>query len=175
MQSTRIHAPLLGGLALFVGAALLPACSTGRQPTEVYRTEQLPADWFSLPPSDWRFSVLPAPTREFLASVRSNMDAERKSEYFRFYGRYTDSTLKQLAEANNIANTAFLTAPKTINRNLTPELFNTAETRDEADWHFAANANSDLRGLQNDWSRFWLTDTPSRLSPYPITPTGGQP
>ena len=149
--------------------------STGRQPTEVYGAEQLPADWLVLPTTDWRISALPAPTRDYLASVRENMQRERQSEYFRFYGRYTDSTLKQVAEANNIASTAFLTAPKTVNRNLTPELFNTAETRDEASWHFAANANNDLRSAQNDWSRFWLTDSPSKLSPYPIVPTGGQP
>jgi hypothetical protein len=175
MHFISFNRPLLHGVALCVGAALVPACTTGPQPTQVYRSEQLPSDWFSLPPTDWRFSVLPPSTQEYLASVRTNMDSERQSEYFRFYGRYTDSTLKQRAEANNIANTAFLTAPKTVNRNLTPELFNTAETRDEASWHFAANANNDLRSLQNDWSRVWLTDTPSRLSPYPITPTGGQP
>lgn len=175
MQSTHKHARLLAGLAFSLGVSLLPSCSTGPQPTDVYRTNQLPPDWCSLSPSDWRFSVLPAPTRDYLASVRSNMDSERQSEYFRFYGRYFDATLKQIAEANNIANTAFLTAPKTITRNLTPELYNTAESHDEADWHFAVNANNDLRSLKNDWGRFWLTDSPSKLSPYPITPTGGQP
>lgn len=175
MHFIRTNQRLLCGLALCAGVTLVQGCSTGPQPTQVYRSEQLPADWFAIAPTDWRLSVLPAPTREYLGSVRAAAERERQTEYFRFYGRYSDATLKQLAEANNIASTAFLTAPKTINRNLTPELFNTAETHDEADWHFAANANDNLRSLRSDWGRFWLTDSPSKLSPYPITPTGGQP
>ena len=150
-------------------------CATGPQPTEVYGSQHLPADWLTLPSSDWRILALPVPTRDYVSAVRTSMDQERRGEYYRFYGRYTDGMLKQIAEANNIASTAFLTAPKTVNRNLTPELFNTAETNEEADWHFAVNANEDLRGLRNDWGRFWLTDSQSMLSPYPIQSTGGQP
>jgi hypothetical protein len=161
-----------------VGAALLsalPGCSAGPQPTAVHGSAHLPGDWTVLPSTDWRIGVLPEPTRAYLESVRTSMVAERGTDYHRFYGRYTDGMLKQIAEANNIVSTAFLTAPKTVNRNLTPELFNTAETHEQADWHFAVNANDDLRGLRNDWGRFWLTDSPSKLSPYPIQSTGGQP
>lgn len=171
MHYCKFVLPLIGSAVLLA----FGGCATGPQPTRVYGTEHLPADWMALAPSDWRVAALPAPTGEYLASVRSGMDSERNSEYYRFYGRYTDGTLKQIAEANNIANTAFLTAPKTVTRNLTPELFNTAETHDQADVHFATNANNDLRGLRNDWGRFWLTDSPSQLSPYPIQATGGQP
>lgn len=163
----------LGALATFVAASA--ACTASPRPNAVHGADQLPSDWMSLPESDWRLGALPAPTRAYLDSVRATMATERSGAYHRFYGRYTDATLKQIAEANNIANTAFLTAPKTINGNLTPELYNTAETGDEANWHFAVNANNDLRGLKNDWSRFWLTDSPSKLSPYPILPMGGQP
>ena len=174
-MSPHRYATLLCAALALGTQGLIAGCSVGRQPSTVYGSEHLPNDWTTLTPSDWRISVLPAPTQTYLESVRSGMLAERNTEYYRFYGRYTDGMLKQIAEANNIVSSAFLTAPKTITRKLTPELHGTAETHAQAEVHFATNANEDLRGIQNDWGRFWLTDSPSKLSPYPIQSTGGQP
>ncbi len=64
---------------------------------------------------------------------------------------------------------------KSITGNLTPELMTTSERPVDVDVNWAMNANQDLRGMWNDLGRFWLTDKPSALSPYPIQPTGGQP
>lgn len=64
---------------------------------------------------------------------------------------------------------------KSITGNLTPELMNTSERPVDVDVNWAMNANQDLRSMWNDLGRFWLTDKPSALSPYPIQPTGGQP
>ncbi len=166
------HTGLLGFSLITL---ILGGCQPGAQPTSVYGSNQLPKDWLTLAQNDWRLAALPAPTSDYLASVRSAMIRERNTEYYHFYGRYTDGTLKQIAEANNIASTAFLVAPRTVYHSLTPELFNTSESYDEANGHFAVQVNTDLRSLQNDWSRVWLTDRPSSLSPYPITPMGGQP
>jgi len=41
------------------------------------------------------------------------------------------------------------------------------------DW--AVDRDQDMRSAWSDMGRFWLTDKPSRLSPYPIMPTGGNP
>jgi hypothetical protein len=62
-----------------------------------------------------------------------------------------------------------------IKGNLTPELEATAERDVDMEVNWAMNADQDLRGVWNDLGRFWLTDRPSQLSPYPIMPTGGQP
>ena len=64
---------------------------------------------------------------------------------------------------------------KSLTSNLTPELYNTAERPADVDVNWAMNANQDLRSAKNDWGRFWLTDQPSKLSPFPITSTSGQP
>ena len=64
---------------------------------------------------------------------------------------------------------------KSITSNLTPELQGTSERPVDVDVNWAMNANQDLRSMWNDLGRFWLTDKPSALSPYPIQPTGGQP
>jgi hypothetical protein len=64
---------------------------------------------------------------------------------------------------------------KSITGNLTPELMTTAERPVDVDVNWAVNANQDLRGGWRDLGRFWLTDRPSSLSPYPIMNTGGQP
>ena len=64
---------------------------------------------------------------------------------------------------------------KSITSNLTPELMTTAERPDDVSVNWAMNANQDLRSGWTDLGRFWLTDKPSSLSPYPIMSTGGQP
>ena len=64
---------------------------------------------------------------------------------------------------------------KSITSDLTPELMATSERPVDVDVNWAVNADQDLRGAWNDLGRFFLTDRPSALSPYPIVPTGGQP
>jgi hypothetical protein len=64
---------------------------------------------------------------------------------------------------------------KSITSDLTPELMATAERPVDIDVNWAVNADQDLRGVWNDLGRFWLTNKPSSLSPYPIMDTGGQP
>ena len=174
MTTRTMNALAIGALAAVSAALALGGCSVGPQPTAVYRTEHLPSDWLALSDSDWRMQAQSESMKAYLARVRENMETERRSSYFQFYGRYTDATLKQIAEANQLANTAFLTSPKTINSRLAPELRGTAETYDETSWHFAANADANLRALQDDWGRFWLTNRRSSLTTYPMLQTSGQ-
>jgi hypothetical protein len=58
---------------------------------------------------------------------------------------------------------------------LSPELVNTSQTKDESRMDWAVDRDQDMRSAWSDMGRFWLTDKPSRLSPYPIMPTGGNP
>ena len=39
--------------------------------------------------------------------------------------------------------------------------------------NMAMNANQDTRGIWDDLGRLWLTDRPTKLSPYPIMGTSG--
>jgi hypothetical protein len=58
---------------------------------------------------------------------------------------------------------------------LTPELQGTVERPIDVDRHMVFVHNHNLRMLSDDWQRFWYTDHPSRLSPYPIMYTSGMP
>ncbi len=62
-----------------------------------------------------------------------------------------------------------------IKGNLTPEMLGTSERPVETDLNWAMNANQDTRGMWDDVGRFWLTDRPTKLSPYPIMSTSGNP
>ncbi len=62
-----------------------------------------------------------------------------------------------------------------LEADLTPELANTAQSHDERRMDWAVNRNQDLRSANSDMDRFWLTDKPRPLSPYPIMETGGNP
>lgn len=64
---------------------------------------------------------------------------------------------------------------KSVTSDLTPELQATAQTPREFHNDFAVMANTNLRGFWDDLARVFYTDHPSRLSPYPITYTGGNP
>lgn len=85
------------------------------------------------------------------------------------------SSLALLALATGCSSERKGTDLASIKGNLTPELEATSERGADMEVNWAMNADQDLRGVWNDLGRFWLTDKPSQLSPYPIMPTGGQP
>ena len=62
-----------------------------------------------------------------------------------------------------------------ISGDLTPELRGTAERPIDIDRHYAVMRNNNYRMAADDWIRMWYLDHPSRLSPFPITYTSGQP
>ena len=94
---------------------------------------------------------------------------------FRTSAVATTISLSLLALAGCKTSDPQATDLKSLTSNLTPELENTAERPVDVDVNWALNANQDLRSANNDLGRFWLTDQPSRLSPFPITPMNGQP
>lgn len=173
--STRILSTCILPAVFGLASAAVTGCVIPRQPSGLAGLKQLPSDWMTISVNDWRFQALPSANREQLLATREAMRIERSSAYFRFYGRYTDELLKRIDLVQNASSEAFLVSPAVVNAHLTPELFDTADTFDEARADTAMNNNQNLRGLQDDWARFWLLDDPSKLSPYPIMPTSGNP
>ena len=64
---------------------------------------------------------------------------------------------------------------ESLRMDLSPELRTSAETPVQSDMNWVVNKDQDMRSAWNDISRFWLTDRPRPLSPYPIMQTSGTP
>ncbi len=62
-----------------------------------------------------------------------------------------------------------------ITGNLTPELQGTTDRPVDDERNLAIANNMNLRLMNDDLGRALYTDHPSRLSPYPITYTSGNP
>jgi hypothetical protein len=161
--------------ACLVGGVAVTGCALPKQPTAPAATRYLPSDWMAISTTDWRFEALPPASREAVLATREAMRVERAGGYYRFYRRYTDALAGRIAATNQAADEAFLVSPRIVNGSLTPELHGTALTADEVRLNRAMNTNQDGRGLHDDWERFWLLDRPTKLSPYPIMSTTGNP
>jgi len=62
-----------------------------------------------------------------------------------------------------------------ITSNLNPELRTISERDSDVDVNLALNEEQQMRAAWNDLGRFWLLDRPSKLSPFPIMSTTGNP
>ena len=62
-----------------------------------------------------------------------------------------------------------------IRHNLSPELAGAADRPDDIDRHTAVMMDLNMRSFWDDVTRVWHIDHPSRLSPYPIINTSGNP
>ena len=162
-------------LKICLAALVLTGCNLPKQPSNLAGSRHLPVDWMAVSVNDWRFQALPEANQEQVLATRDAIKLERASAYFRFYRRYSDDLLKRIDDVQESASQAFLVSPAVVNAHLTPELFSTAHTYDEARYGFALETNENIRSLKEDWARIWLLDKPSRLSPYPITPSSGNP
>jgi len=60
-------------------------------------------------------------------------------------------------------------------QSLSPKMSGLAQTKSEARTNKRVAINQNLRMVSDDWRRMWLTDNPSRLSPFPVMDTSGQP
>jgi len=60
-------------------------------------------------------------------------------------------------------------------QSLSPNVEGLSNTKNEAKTSRRVTINHNDRMLSDDWRRVWLTDNPSRLSPFPVTDTSGQP
>jgi hypothetical protein len=64
---------------------------------------------------------------------------------------------------------------KAISHDPTPELRGLEQRPIDIDAHLAYMINHNWRMMSDDLGRVFYTDHPSRLSPFPITMTSGQP
>ena len=64
---------------------------------------------------------------------------------------------------------------KAIRGNLSPELAGAADRPDDIDRHMAVMSDLNMRSFWDDMTRTFYIDQPSRLSPYPIRYTSGNP
>ena len=64
---------------------------------------------------------------------------------------------------------------RSIRFNLSPELASTADRPDDIERHLAVMSDLNMRSFWDDVQRVWYVDHPSRLSPYPIISTSGNP
>ncbi len=64
---------------------------------------------------------------------------------------------------------------RAIKSNLTPELQGISERGVDIDRNMAVTGNQNLRMMWGDLGRMWFFDKPSKLSPYDIVGTSGQP
>ncbi len=62
-----------------------------------------------------------------------------------------------------------------VRNDITPELSGLATRPDDIARNTAISANQNMRMFWDDVTRVWYIDHPSRLSPYPIRYTSGEP
>jgi len=60
-----------------------------------------------------------------------------------------------------------------ISGDLTPELQTLSERPSDVHRNMAVSDNQDLRMLNEDLGRVWMTNGPSQLTPYPVVNTTG--
>ena len=60
-------------------------------------------------------------------------------------------------------------------QSLSPKMAGLAYTKGEAKMSRRVAYNQNYRSISDDWHRAWYSDHPSRLSPYPVMYTSGQP
>ena len=59
--------------------------------------------------------------------------------------------------------------------NITPSMDTLAQTYTDTDVDLSVTDNKNLRMAQEDLGRVWYTNRPSRLTPYPVVNTTGNP
>ncbi|MDY7110108.1 MAG: hypothetical protein SYC29_15865 [Planctomycetota bacterium] len=64
---------------------------------------------------------------------------------------------------------------KAVSHDLTPELRGLEQRPIDVDAHLSYMINHNWRAMSDDLGRLFYTDHPSRLSPFPVTKTSGQP
>ncbi len=163
---------------LCFAAITVAGCQTPNQVNSVPLAKvqkDLPADWITLKPEDWRMAYLDAPTRQSLIALRKSLEAERATQAFEANGSYSEATYESIRQMNLSCNQSYAANAVVIGEDLSPELAGAALSVNEAYMNSTVVGDVNLRQVQDDWARLWLMNKPSSLSPYPIVNTGGRP
>ena len=159
-------------LLLFVASA--SGCATEAK-TTLPTKPGMPTSWVNEPSSSSQFSRLPSWAKEEIIQLRAEMALARQNHYYRYWGKYPPDLEARIQRMDALAQDAYLTSNRTVFNDLTPELMTLTERPVDVTSDISVNTNSDIRSFWTDLGRVFMLDTPSRLSPYPIVNTTGNP
>ena len=128
----------------------------------------LPANWLALSPGDSHLKYLNSTTVELLFDLKNEIAQSRATPTGGKPALTESSIAERSREMNTLCNNEMLTSPEILAKSMSPEMYSTLNTNPELYLRNNANEQQNLRGVVDDWNRWWLIDEPSPLSPYPI-------
>jgi hypothetical protein len=163
-------------IALTGAAAMMFAsvgCNAPVRTTDTLARKQasLPKSWVYVSGSSRKVSALPKGLQVRLADLRTDLVREQQGQYFAFYGKYTAETQSRIDAMNRACTEAYFVSDIAMASDLTPEVKSVSETEADLWWSDQVLYDIQARELQDDWRSFWLLDSPSILSRYPIVDT----
>ena len=128
----------------------------------------LPANWLALSEPDTHLRYLSPTTVELLFSLKNRIAQSRATPEGTKPPMSEALIAQQSREMNTLCNNEMLTSPEILAKSMSPEMYSTLNTNPELYLRNNANEQQNLRGVVDDWNRWWLIDEPIQLSPYPI-------
>ena len=128
----------------------------------------LPADWLALSPGDSHLKYLNSSTVELLFDLKNEI-AQSRATPAGGKPPMTEALITERSrEMNELCNNEMLTSTDILVKSMSPEMYSTDKSNPELYLLNNANQQQNLRGVVDDWNRWWFIDEPSPLSPYPI-------
>jgi len=128
----------------------------------------LPADWLALSPDDSHLKYLNASTVELLFSLKNRIAQSRATPEGTKPPMSEALIAQQSREMNELCNNEMLTSTEILVKSMSPEMYSTTKTNPELYLENNSNQQTNLRGVVDDWNRWWFIDEPSPLTPYPV-------
>ena len=164
----RQNLTLLCGL---LTCSILLGCPSPQQSTSYpldADKKLLPANWLALSEPDTHLRYLSPTTVELLFSLKNRIAQSRATPEGIKPPMSEELIAQQSREMNTLCNNEMLTSPEILAKSMSPEMYSTLNTNPELYLRNNANEQQNLRGVVDDWNRWWLIDEPIPLSPYPI-------
>ena len=164
----RQNLTLLCGL---LTCSILLGCPSPQQSTSYpldADKKLLPANWLALSEPDTHLRYLSPTTVELLFSLKNRIAQSRATPEGIKPPMSEELIAQQSREMNTLCNNEMLTSPEILAKSMSPEMYSTLNTNPELYLRNNANQQQNLRGVVDDWNRWWLIDEPIPLSPYPI-------
>jgi hypothetical protein len=128
----------------------------------------LPADWLALSPGDSHLKYLNSITVELLFDLKNEIAQSRATPEGGKPPMTEALITERSREMNELCNNEMLTSTDILVKSMSPEMYSTVKSNPELYLLNNANQQQNLRGVVDDWNRWWFIDEPSPLSPYPI-------
>lgn len=128
----------------------------------------LPADWLALSPGDSHLKYLNSITVELLFDLKNEIAQSRATPEGGKPPMTEALITERSREMNELCNNEMLTSTDILVKSMSPEMYSTVKSNPELYLLNNASQQQNLRGVVDDWNRWWFIDEPSPLSPYPI-------